>query len=214
MKVNRDQVVAASLVGTVVVVLGYASGLGRVPTPVPTQQEARQAVAPEHPVTTTTPPVVHIGQPLPHNPPHVVVPVTHPEVTHPTPTHPEATHPTPTHPTPTTPPSTTPPPCDTDAIATLLKQVGALVGDLPVVSDLAHLTDLPDLTGALPLGGVLDGLPLGGLPLGGLPLGGVLTPPAPKVVTTTDNPQLNGLLGGCGLLVGPDDRVVGLVSHP
>ncbi|MDT7788024.1 MAG: hypothetical protein QOF58_6443, partial [Pseudonocardiales bacterium] len=31
MKLQRDQVVAASLVGTVVVVLGFASGLGRAP---------------------------------------------------------------------------------------------------------------------------------------------------------------------------------------
>ncbi|RAS68194.1 hypothetical protein C8D87_102257 [Lentzea atacamensis] len=31
MKLQRDQVVAATLVGTVVVVLGFASGIGRVP---------------------------------------------------------------------------------------------------------------------------------------------------------------------------------------
>lgn len=206
MKVNRDQVVAASLVGTVVVVLGYASGLGRVPTPVSTQQEAIRppAVLPEH-ATATTPPIVHIGQSLPRNPPRLGLPVTHPSPSHPSPTHPTPSHPDTTPPTSTprpTPPGNTPP-CDTDAIIALLAQLGALVGDLPLLADLPlplpAVSDLPLVTN-LPLPSGLTGV---------LP-----TAAPPALVTTTDNQQLNDLLGGCGLLVQPDGRIVGLVSNP
>ncbi|KOX35143.1 hypothetical protein ADK67_01265 [Saccharothrix sp. NRRL B-16348] len=193
MKFNRDQVVAASLVGTVVVVLGFASGLGRPPTVAADQQST--AHPPQDHVTGTAdpadpPPAVHVGQPQRHQ--GTAVPPVHPDPTHPNPVHPEPNHPDPTTP-PTTPPITKPPtqpPCDVDAISALLAGLGALVDGLPLVSDLtgalpllidtAALTDtgaLGALTGTLgSLGGLLGGATP--TPLTG-PLAGVLPTGAP-----------------------------------
>ncbi|MEU4764039.1 hypothetical protein AB0H12_12330 [Actinosynnema sp. NPDC023794] len=197
MKFNRDQVVAASLVGTVVVVLGFASGLGRPPTVAADQQST--AHPPRDHVTGTAdpadpPPAVHVGQPQRHQ--GTAVP--HPDPTHPDPVHPEPSHPDlgghhPDPTTPTTPPTTTPPtepPCDVDAISALLTGLGALVDGLPLVTDLtgalplladtAALTDtgaLGALTGTLgSLGGLLGGATP--TPLTG-PLAGVLPTGAP-----------------------------------
>ncbi|NKE55542.1 hypothetical protein FXN61_01365 [Lentzea sp. PSKA42] len=195
MKLQRDQVVAATLVGTVVVVLGFASGLGRVPvaqggstqTPnatKPTQQEAH------HPQAN---PVPH---PVGHNNP---VQVAHPPLPHvPAPTHPHQTVPPRTTP-PTKPPSTaptTPPnePCDPDVVKALLKQLGVLVDELPVVSEL--------IDGSAPIDELskLDLSPLLGL------LGAAPKPPA-------DLPA--ELPGGCKLLVDEKSgKVTGLLDTP
>jgi hypothetical protein len=195
MKFNRDQVVAASLVGTVVVVLGFASGLGRVPTTVADQQASGHPPAsPDHVAGTPEHvPAVPVGQPqgrqgasVPHVDP------TRPASTHPNPVHPGGDQP---HPDPTTPPTTTTPPsrppCDVDAIAALLGGLGALVDGLPLVSDLTGALPLPGdgATPAVlgPLTGTLTGAvgSLGGL-LGGAaptpltgPLAGVLPAGAP-----------------------------------
>lgn len=188
MAFNRDQVVAASLVGTVVVVLGFASGLGQVPTGAADRQvTAHPPQVPDH-VTTTTPPVpaVHVGQPQPRAH-HGTAHPSHPAPAHPSPpTHPG--HPAPDHPGPDphpgpgpTPPTTEPPglPCDVDAISALLAGLGAVVDGLPLVSDLTGALPLlggDGLAGVLdPAGGLLNGGLLGGgLPGGGLPWGGLL----------------------------------------
>ncbi|WP_086661428.1 hypothetical protein [Lentzea kentuckyensis] len=135
MKLQRDQVVAAGLVGTVVVVLGFASGIGGVPVaqsgPTPPVQHL--------PAATTTPParpqqpppqqqqVVPAAVPLPvPQGPHVPAPaVEHP---HPAPTSPPSK--------PTVPPTTTPPskPCEGGAVTELLKLLD--LDALPVVGEL------------------------------------------------------------------------------
>ncbi|KJK42595.1 hypothetical protein UK23_36460 [Lentzea aerocolonigenes] len=143
MKLQRDQVVAATLVGTVVVVLGFASGIGRVP-------QAQNSISqPEQHSHTPTPspveqphqPANHVAQPVAHNP----APVAHqPEGPHvPAPEHPHHTMPpTTTKPpatTPTTPPTTEPgKPCDVGAITTLLRELRLLpqLDELPVVHEL------------------------------------------------------------------------------
>lgn len=179
MKFNRDQVVAASLVGTVVVVLGFASGLGRVPTVVADQQVSGHPPASPNPVIGTPEqvPAVHVGQPQGQQ--GVVVPhvdPTRPGPTHPSPAHPGGDQP---HPDPTVPPTTTPPPpppCDVDAIAALLAGLGAVVDGLPLVSD---------LTGALPLLGD-DGVTA---------VPGTLTGPLTGTLTGVLG-SFGGLLGG------------------
>jgi hypothetical protein len=144
MKLQRDQVVAATLVGTVVVVLGFASGIGRVPQ---TQNVVSQPDQHSHAPTTTSPaeqppqpenpmpqPVAYDPAPMPPVPegPHVPAPEhSHPDV--PPPTTPPTT-------TPTTPPTSEPgKPCDAGAITKLLRQLGllSLLGDdLPLVHEL------------------------------------------------------------------------------
>ncbi|MBM7857459.1 hypothetical protein [Lentzea nigeriaca] len=135
MKLQRDQVVAATLVGTVVVVLGFASGIGRIPPAQSTvSQQDHHAQAPV-PSPTGQPhqPAVPVPQPVAHNPapmPHV----------------PAGPHvPAPERPHPTTPPPTTKPPatephqpCDAGAITKLLRQLGllSLLDELPVVHEL------------------------------------------------------------------------------
>ncbi|ONI82220.1 hypothetical protein ALI22I_39495 [Saccharothrix sp. ALI-22-I] len=185
MTLNRDRVVAASLVGTVVVVLGFASGLGRVPIGAADQQAiTHPPQSPDH-VTGTTPPVptVYVGQPQSQGQPNRNVVGQRPVPTHPNPVHPDPTHPGGGHPAPnpTTPPTTTPPaqqpPCDVDAIGGLLGRLGAVVEGLPLVSD---------LTGALPL-------------LGGDGLG---------AVTGT----LGGLTGAVGGLTGSLTGALGLLG--
>ena len=135
MKLQRDQVVAAGLVGTVVVVLGFASGIGGVPV-------AQSGPTPpvRHPPAATTP-SARPQQPPPPQPQYVVpaavpLPVAPgPHVPAPTLEHP---HPAPTSPPskPTVPPTTTPPskPCEGGAVAELLKLLD--VDELPVVSEL------------------------------------------------------------------------------
>lgn len=144
MKLQRDQVVAATLVGTVVVVLGFASGIGRVPQ---TQNAVSQPNS-HAPATTAphdqshAPEQQHVPQPVAHNP----APLPHlPEGPHvPAPTHP---HPT-TPPSTTRPPTTTPPttkpgePCDVGAITKVLRELGllSLLDELPVVHELPEGT--------------------------------------------------------------------------
>ncbi|MCC8251179.1 hypothetical protein, partial [Saccharothrix luteola] len=192
MKFNRDQVVAASLVGTVVVVLGFASGLGRAPT-VAADRPSTAHPPSDHVTGTTDPaPAVHVGQPQRNQ--GTAVP--HPDPVHPRPSHPDPSHPEPAHPGddphPTTPPTTTTPPtapptrppCDVDAIGALLAGLGALVDGLPLVPDLTGaLPPLADgvaldaVTGVLwPIHGLLGGAPP--TPLTG-PLAGVLPTGAP-----------------------------------
>ncbi|MEU0877555.1 hypothetical protein ABZ345_03065 [Lentzea sp. NPDC005914] len=141
MKLQRDQVVAASLVGTVVVVLGFASGLGRVPQ----SQNAVSQPKPPATSTTTSPvqthqPANNVPQPVAHNPAPVAHQPAGPHV--PAPEHPHpSTPPTTTRPPTTTPPTTpTPPgkPCDAGAITKLLRSLGLLSSpdDLPIVSEL------------------------------------------------------------------------------
>jgi hypothetical protein len=164
MKLQRDQVVAATLVGTVVVVLGFASGIGRVPQ---TQNMVSQPNTHAPPTTTTRPeqprpPVNHVPQPVVHNP----APVPHlPAGPHvPAPEHPHPSVPPGTTPPPTTRPPTTTPgePCDAGAITKLLRQLGlvSLVDELPVVPELPEGTKkaekLPVVN--LPLLGGLSGL--------------------------------------------------------
>jgi hypothetical protein len=193
-KLQREHVVAASLVGTVVVVLGFASGLGQVPAgsesaaPPAAQKPPRETV----PAKTTTPvPAVHIGHPI-AEPPQRVAATTRPAPTTTVPpTHPHSTAP-PTSTSPTTPPTspTKPPSCDVDAITALLRQVGALVGELPVVTELTEGLVVVDEVPKL-LGGLLGGL-------------------------TGKNPTpVEGLLGdSCRLLVDPKTgRVTGLLDR-
>ncbi|GAB2997767.1 hypothetical protein [Saccharothrix stipae] len=223
---------------TVVVVLGFASGLGRAPTVAAEQQASAhppaQPASPDHVTGTAEPvPVIRVGQPQ-----HQGTVVPRPNPTHPSPTHPGhpgGDHPDPTHPPTTPPPTTTPPPkppCDVDAISALLTRLGALVEGLPVVSDLTAALPVPGdggLVGGLTgvLGGLLGGVvPAGGpagaavIGVGGLPdlsgVAGTATSTGALPVAGTSNAELNGLLGDrCGLLVQPaDGRVVGLLSTP
>lgn len=135
MKLQRDQVVAAGLVGTVVVVLGFASGIGGVPV-------AQSGPTPpvRHPPAATTTPPARPQQPPPQQqyvvPAAVPLPVAQgPHVPAPALEHP---HPAPTSPPskPTVPPTTTPPskPCEGAAVTELLKLLD--VDELPVVGEL------------------------------------------------------------------------------
>ncbi|MFI6098439.1 hypothetical protein ACIA8G_23035 [Lentzea sp. NPDC051213] len=173
MKLQRDQVVAATLVGTVVVVLGFASGMGRVPQTQNAVSQPSQHTHTPTPTPTEQPhqPMNHVPQPVAHNP----VPIPHqPAGPHvPAPEHPHPTTPPPTtKPPTTTPPTTEPPkPCDAGAITKLLRQLGLLSlldGDLPVVQELPEgtkkaeelsLVELPLLGDPVKLvDGVLAGL--------------------------------------------------------
>jgi len=181
-RLSREQAVAALLVGAVVILLGFASGLGldpaastssaAQPTPASSTPAAPAATTPPAvPVAVTTPPVVYVAEPAP---PAVPVAIAPPPVSESTalPTTPPASpsssgtpssHPT----TPTTPapPSTTPAPpsCSPGLLSSLL---GAL---LPSTGDGAGgllglgslLGTIDQITGALHLlsggsGGLLD----------------------------------------------------------
>ncbi|MGW6935234.1 hypothetical protein ACWGE0_34600 [Lentzea sp. NPDC054927] len=172
MKLQRDQVVAATLVGTVVVLLGFASGIGRVPqaqntvsqpnTHVPSTATTTRPEQPRPPANNVPQPVAHNPVPAPHLPAGPYVPA--PE--HPHPSTPPGTTPPPT----TRPPTTTPnEPCDAGAITKLLRQLGllSLLDELPVVPELPEGTkkaeelpvvDLPLLGGLGDVGKLLDGL--------------------------------------------------------
>ena len=176
MKLQRDQVVAASLVGTVVVVLGFASGIGGVPQaqsgPAPTPPRPTQHEQPHPPEEHVPQPVAHIPVPAAHVPaPHVPTPTySHPSVPSPTTT----TTPVPT----TTTPSAPARPCDADALTKLLHDLGLLVGDLPVLHELTGGTKAVEE----------------------LPLLGVLLPPLQlpdgcKVVVDEKTGKVTGLLG-------------------
>lgn len=216
MKLQRDQVVAASLVGTVVVVLGFASGIGRV-----AQGGVAQAQTPPSQTRSEQPhPADHVPQPVAHNPvPAAHLPGPGPHV--PAPTHPHATVPpaTTTRPPTTIKPPTKPeePSCDAGAIAALLQKLGLLVGDLPVVGELADgalaldglsLVD-KGIVGAVDPAALTGLLGSTGLLGGGLPLGG-------KDVAPVDLSALTGLLGGsCELVVDEKTRrVTGLLDKP
>jgi hypothetical protein len=146
MKLQRDQVVAASLVGTVVVVLGFASGIGQVPRaqggPVQAQTPSTSPTPveqPHHPPADQMP-VARNPVPVAHQPaaPHVPAP------THPHPSAPPGTTKPPTTTPPTTTPSTPDEPCDADVLTKLLRDVGLLVGELPVVGELTDGTKAVD----------------------------------------------------------------------
>jgi hypothetical protein len=193
MKLQRDQVVAATLVGTVVVVLGFASGIGRVPLaqntvrPPDQHPHAPATTAPHTPAQHVPQPVAHNLAPIPHQPagPHVPAPAR----PHPHPTTPPAT----TKP-PTTPPTTEPQePCDAGAITKLLRELGllSLLDELPVVHELPEGTKKA------------DGLSLVELPLLGDP-------------TELVGDLLDDLLGTTCVLVVDEktDRVTALLDTP
>lgn len=142
MKLQRDQVVGATLVGTVVVVLGFASGIGRVPqaqTSISQPTQHSHTPAPS-PVQQPHQPANHVPPPVAHNP----GPIAHlPEGPHvPAPEHPHPSTPA----TTTKPPVTTSPapeePCDAGAITKLLRQLGllSLLDELEIVHELPEGT--------------------------------------------------------------------------
>jgi hypothetical protein len=139
---RRDAAMASVLAGGVVVILGYASGIGITPTDAATAAPAAQppaSTAPAAPVTTP-PPATTIAQPaMPAMPgtstmPDMSMPADSPHTATPDPT-PEPTEPKPTDPADTCPPS----------VLESLPAVGQLTSSLlssvlsttPVVSDLA-----------------------------------------------------------------------------
>jgi hypothetical protein len=165
---SREIVVAASLVGAVVVVVGYASGFGvrpifgAQPAPGAGQAIATRPPTPRTtaPVTTTTPP----GQPAPANPavPRQVVPGTQlPRVPPTTST----THPHPSQPTTTAPTTPPPPACQPGLVSsvldTLLSTVGGVTGAIGLPLPVSALPALPvDPAGTpLPLDALLGTCP-------------------------------------------------------
>jgi len=166
---SRETVVAASLVGSVVVVVGYASGFGVRPIfgdqPAPgggraiatNQPPARTQTA--APTATTAP-----SQPAPANPavPRQVVPGTQlPRVT---PTTTSTTYPHPSQPTTTT-PTSPPPTCQPGLVSgvldTLLSTVSGAVGAIGLPLPVSTLPALPvDPAGTpLPLDALLGTCP-------------------------------------------------------
>lgn len=153
--VRREHVVAASLVGAVVVVVGFASGLGTHRTTENHNPAAPRTEAAAQPPLTTAPstPDQIPANPGANPPQRAVAPRPQPQPLPPSQPHTSTPPPSSTtSPPPTTPPpSTTTPPPQTDPPC----QPG-LLGDLPI------------LPGALP---VVGGLPI----LGGL-VGGLVGP--------------------------------------
>jgi len=139
MKLQRDQVVGATLVGTVVVVLGFASGIGRIPSAsnVASHPNSHAPSATKSPPEQPRQPAQNVPRPVAHNP----VPIPHvplgPHV--PAPQHPHPNVPPTTTRPPAKPPTTTPPgePCDAGAITKLLRQLGLLssLDELPIVTE-------------------------------------------------------------------------------
>jgi hypothetical protein len=157
---RREQIVAASLVGSVVVVVGFASGLGTRPgtganaAPAPGGEENPVATAPPPPTTTQTQPRRNSTQP-----PRTgggstgggVIPVTTMPTLPPGTSH-TGHPPAPTTPPPTTtPPGTTPPPPTTCQPGLVPAAVTTLLGTLGRATD------------ALGLGGLLGGAPTAAL---------------------------------------------------
>ncbi|KAA2252252.1 hypothetical protein F0L68_36580 [Solihabitans fulvus] len=255
MKVQREHAVAAGLAATVVVVVGFASGIGMVN---PTGGASQSGTTPGQPPRAAQPtaPTIAPGQQPPVRPNVVVEPPTR-QVAQPAPppvltaTYPvpggaptgtgptNAVPPSPTTGTtpPTGAPTGTPPPppsCDPGVLGSLLHQVGALTGTLPVLGDvtslggatagLGVLGDVPGLaghTGSLPLAGDLGGLTsllsglTGGLPLVGGLLGGTAGPGAVGGVASLPAGLLTSLLGQhCGLVVDPRSGQATALLHP
>ena len=153
---RREHVVAACLVGTVVVVVGFASGLGlRAPTSAATEAAPQPAGAPRNPTVAQPPPgtapINYVGTPsgggtgappilgpLPDTPP---VPTTS------------------TFDTPTTTPAVPPPPdkstsppqpspsCQPGLLSTVLDQVTTVVNAVPAVGSLLNGLTAPLLGG-------------------------------------------------------------------
>jgi hypothetical protein len=166
-RLSREHLVAAGLVGTVVVVVGFASGLGlRQPSTDTAQAQQPRHVTPTVPATTsvqtTSPPPMGGGGGLSGGGPNpgIAVPqpvqmTSEPQFTHPAPTTTSATT--------TTTPSPSLPPCDPGLVRQLADTVDGTVGDL------TGLLGLP----SKPLTPVLD------------PLLGTCQPPATRSTSTS-----------------------------
>lgn len=181
--VQREHIVAACLVGSVVIVVGFASGLGiHATTTAPSRPDTR-ADSPEHPAADL--PVVAPPEPTAPRPAH---PPIDPIAVAPAPAEPVRTTPTDTpdpthsHPAPTTPAPTTPPPsppdCVPGTVPALLDTLTGAVTVLPLDPLTGAVTALPldavigGLTTALPPAGSLLPTGLGVLPVSGAGLDG------------------------------------------
>lgn len=147
---RREHLVAASLVGTVVVVVGFASGLGLThPASAGTQQaQPRTTELPPPPAPAAAPggspgtpsgggPVGYVGTPAAGGGNLAIGPLTAD-----VPTPPTSAPPTTTPPTTTPPTGTTQPACQPGLLTGLLNQVTTAVNGLPVVGSLTPaLTD-------------------------------------------------------------------------
>lgn len=139
---RRDAAVTAALAGMVLVVLGYASGIGLRPAaettatlPQPTPTPTPAVADPVLPSPAVAAPVAAVGAPMVMGPPPAAP--TSAAITHPSAT----ITPTPSVPTPSATPDPTCPPA-------LLE---GLVGDLPLVGEVSSL--LSGVVGSLPLVG-------------------------------------------------------------
>lgn len=158
---RREHVVAASLVGTVVVVVGYASGLGLRPvicTDAPTTDAEvaapRSPATAEQPAPATTAPVQPAANPgarrvVRQGPAAVPPPLPAPP--------PTSDQPQPPHPHPPTPPGMSPPPTPPcapglvpDALDTLLQTLGRATDALGLLAAPA-VAPLPVADGATPV---------------------------------------------------------------
>jgi hypothetical protein len=208
----REQLVAACLVGTVIVLVAFASGLGINTTEragsVPDQGPARAAGPP----ASVAPPVT-AGSTVPSQPggggfggaPYVPPPQHYAGAGPTTASVSRPSSPTAATPTPTTPgttassPTAAPAPsptagCTPDLLQALIKQVAAIAANLPVLAPLlAELRlDSPD--------GLLAQVPV---------IGGVLVAPTPSP-SPTPTPTLSGVSGPCaGLLTSLLSQVSG-----
>jgi hypothetical protein len=188
---RRDQFVAAGLVGMVVILVAFASGIGMdksVHTTAVPDQHAESAVPlpgsptvapataePTQPGATALPyvPVRYEGTPAPGS-----TPATPPATGSPVPTRTSAPAPSASTPTPSRSPSPTssPPACTPALLQSLIVQLSSVASNLPVLSPL------------------LDRLALD--PTGGLPvMGGLLTVPSPT--STAPTSVLTGMTGPC-----------------
>jgi len=178
---RREHIVAASLVGSVVVVIGFASGLGTRPGPDANAAPAHAGPEPEQPAatapvtTTQTPGGTHYpsggGGPVPVATGPAVPPGTHY-------TGPQAPPPTSTTvPTTTTPPTGTTPSCEAgfvpEAVSTLLGTLDR-AGEALGLGLVAPTAAVP--TAAIPAPALPDGTPLDQF---------LATCPAPPTTTTT-----------------------------
>jgi hypothetical protein len=143
---RRDAAIAAALAGTVVVVLGYASGLGVQTTPANTLITAPPA-APAAPTAPAAP--VPPTEPAPEAVPAPVIaplPVTN---TYPVPSHPDV--PEPTEPTPTEPTTDPEEPADTEKTCTSVLEGLPVVGPatVPLTSVLSDFLGTTPVVGSL-----------------------------------------------------------------
>lgn len=168
---RRDAAIAAALTGTVVVVLGYASGLG-LTVETPSAAQPPLPPAPPAAVAPTTPPVTMPMEPtMPPMATMPAMPVMPPMDNMPMPT--EPTEPPATDPT-------EPPPTEPGPVAEApTKCPPALLEQLPVVGPVTQPVGslLSSLLGSLPLLGELAGPSADGAPgTLGCALGTVLGP--------------------------------------